>query len=88
MKLRHRIQLEPVREFGAQVSGGVLQGRDRSRRVLLAGQVREKNLGVREVGRHFDRGDRDHPDARILDVEPQQIGKLTLDLIADALRAL
>jgi hypothetical protein len=50
--------------------------------------MREKNLGVREVGRHFDRGDRDHANAGILDVKPQQIGKLALDLIADALRAL
>ena len=66
----------------------MLQGRDRGRRLLLAGQMREKNLGVREVGRHFDRGHRDHADAGILDVKPQQIGKLALDLIADALRAL
>ena len=66
----------------------MLQGRDRGRRVLLAGQMREKNLGVREVGGHFDRGDRDHADTGILDVEPQQLGKLALDLIADALRAL
>src|ERR1700687_4005589 len=88
MKLWHRIQLESVRKLGAQVSGGMLQGRDSSGRVLLAGQMREKNLGVREVGRHFDRGDRDHADAGILDMESQQIGKLALDLIADALRAL
>ena len=66
----------------------MLQGRDRGRRVLLAGQMGEKNLGVREVGRHLDRGDGHHADARILDVEPQQIGELALDLIADALRAL
>ena len=32
--------------------------------------------------------DRDHADAGILDVEPQQLGKLALDLIADALRTL
>jgi hypothetical protein len=66
----------------------MLQGRDRSRGVLGTGQMREKNLGVREIRRHFDRGDRDHADPRILDVESQQIGKLALDLIADALRAL
>jgi hypothetical protein len=66
----------------------MLQGGDSSGRVFLAGQMREKNLGMREIRRHFDRCDRDHADARILDVEPQQIGKLALDLIADALRAL
>jgi hypothetical protein len=66
----------------------MLQGRDRGRRMLRAREMREKNLGVREVGRHFDSGDRDHADTGILDVESQQIRKLALDLIADTLRAL
>src|SRR5450755_3282697 len=88
MELRHRIEREPVRELSAQVSSRMLQGCNRGRRLLLAGQMREKNLGVRKVGGHFDRGDSDHADPRVLDVQLQQIAKLALDLIADPLRTL
>jgi hypothetical protein len=50
--------------------------------------MREQHLRMRQVGRHFDRGHGDHADARILDMQAQQVGELALDLIADSLRAL
>jgi hypothetical protein len=50
--------------------------------------MREQHLRMRQVGRHFDRGHGDHTDARILDVQAQQVGKLALDLVTDSLRAL
>jgi hypothetical protein len=43
---------------------------------------------MRQVGRHFNRGNGDHADARILDMQAQQVGELALDLITDSLGAL
>src|SRR5437867_1080887 len=50
--------------------------------------MRHENLRVRQIRRDFDRRHRDHPDARILDVQAEKIGELALDLVADAMRAL
>jgi hypothetical protein len=48
----------------------------------------EQDFRMRQVGRHFDGGHGDHADARILDVQAQQVGELALDLVTDSLRAL
>ena len=56
--------------------------------VLAAGEMGDEHLRVRQVRRHLDRGDRDPPDARILDLVAQEVRQLALDLVADALRAL
>ena len=55
VQLRHRVELHPVRELGAQEAGGALQRPHRLVGVLAAGEVRDEDLRVREVGRDFDR---------------------------------
>src|SRR6266446_6425577 len=88
VQLRHAVQLEPVRELAAQISRGMLQRRDYRGRLLRAAEMRHEDLRVRKIRRDFDRRHRDHADARVLDVQPETIGELTLDLVTDALRAL
>ncbi len=53
-----------------------------------SGEVREEHLGVRQVGRHLDAGDRDPADPRILDLVAQDLRELALDLVADPVRPL
>jgi hypothetical protein len=36
------------------------------------------------VGSHFDIRERDHANTRVLDFEPDQVGKLALDLLGHA----
>ena len=52
--------------------------------VLAAGEMREEDLRVRQVGRDSTRGERDHADARVLQLVAQQLGELALDLVGDA----
>ena len=81
MQLRNRIELEPARQLAAQISGGVLQRFDRIGRMFGAGKMREEHLRVGQVGRDFHRSHSHHADARILDMQPKQIGKLALNLV-------
>src|SRR5262249_30343911 len=86
-KFRHAVELEPVRKLAPQVTSGVLERRDDRSSLLAAAQMRDEDLRVRKVRGHVHRGDLDHADARVLDLEPEQLGQLALDRVADALRA-
>src|SRR5581483_12275947 len=41
-----------------------------------------------DVGRDFDTGQRDHADARVLQLVAQDVGQLALDLVGDAAETL
>ena len=49
VELRHRVELHPVRELGAQEAGGALQRAHRLVGVLAAGEMRDEDLRVRQV---------------------------------------
>src|SRR5207248_8575904 len=88
MELRYRVQVEAMREFAAEEARRARERRNRLRRVLLAGKMREMHGRVRKIRRYVDLRQGHAPHARILDAVDQQIGKLALDLIRDALCAL
>jgi hypothetical protein len=50
VQLWNRVKLQPMRQLGAQIAGGVLQRLDRFIGTLLAGQMREQHLRMRQVG--------------------------------------
>src|SRR5712691_9810870 len=77
-----------MRQFAAQISGGMLQCLDDLGGLLMTAEMGHEDLRMRQVRRDLDGGDRHHADARILEVEAKQIGKLALNLVADALCAL
>src|SRR5712691_1352575 len=77
-----------MRQFAAQISGGMLQCLDDLGGLLMTAEMGHEDLRMRQVRRDLDVYDRHHADARILDVEAKQIGKLALNLVADALCAL
>jgi hypothetical protein len=60
-------------ELAAQISGGVLQRCDYGDACSVPPRCVE-NLRVRQIRRNLDRRDRDHADARVLDVQAEEIG--------------
>src|ERR1051326_438307 len=87
VQMRHGVELQAMRELAPQPAGRMLQSLHCLARTSHTGQMGEEDLRILQIGRDVDRGDRDHADARILDVNAQQLRELALDLIADALRA-
>src|SRR5579862_8606170 len=77
-----------MRKLRAQEPGGMLQRLHRIGSLRGTGEMGEEYLGMRQIRRDFDAGHGDHADPRILHVQAQKIGELTLDLIADAMRPL
>src|SRR5690242_18142276 len=87
-ELRHRIEVQAPRQLAAQKTGGARQSLRRLVARFLAREMREAHGRMRQVGRNVDAGDRHRADARVLHLVTQEIGKLALDLIADAVGAL
>src|SRR6266545_1576338 len=88
MQLRHRIKIEPVRQRAAQEPGRPPERLHRFAGVLAPREMREMHVRMRKIRRHVDMSHRDRPNARILDLVAQQVGKLLLDLVADTYWAL
>ncbi len=86
--MQRREPAEPMRQFAAQISGGMLQRLDDVSGLFMTAEMGDEDLRMRQVRRDLDGGDRHHADARVLDVQAKQIGKLALNLVADALGAL
>src|SRR5205085_2160923 len=85
-QLRCRVERDPPRELGAQKAARAFEaarGLSDVRRIERG----VEHLGVREVGRHIDRGDGDHADARVTQLALQQPGELPLDQVAELLSA-
>ena len=76
-----------MREFAAKKAGGVLQRFTRFLDLRRVAQQRKENPGVCVILAHLDVGEGDHADARILELEPDDIGQLALDLLGDAAAA-
>ena len=76
-----------LRELAAQEARRVLQAARGLLDLRLVAEQREEHLGVRLVGAHLDVGDREQADARILQLEPDELRELALDLLGDAAAA-
>ena len=73
-----------MRELGSQETGSVLQAGERVLALRARAEDREEDPGMRLVARKLDGCERDEADARIAKLEPDDPGKLTLDLVLDA----
>src|SRR4029079_14578764 len=85
-QLRRGVHLDALGELRAQEAGGAAQALECLRQ-LFPVEHGEEDLGVRDVGRHVDRGDGDHAHARVAQLQPDQIGDFPLDQVAQPLRA-
>src|SRR5450759_775392 len=83
MQLRHDAQLDAVRQLAAQKAAGVFQ--TLLRFSVFAIQTSEKNLGMRIIARHFHAGDGHQTHTRVVDLQANQLGYFTLDLLGDAI---
>jgi hypothetical protein len=84
MQLWNCAQFDAASEFPPQKSSRTVQPRARSIRLCGIANQREKNFRMAIVGSHFDIRERDHANTRVLDFEPDQVGKLALDLLGHA----
>ena len=88
MQLGYDADLHALRELAAQEPRRMLQARRRPPRCGAAvPEHREEDLGMGVVRSHFDVGDGDHADARILELKPDDVGQLALNLLGDAAAA-
>ena len=67
-------------KFTAQETRRMIEPLGRGLYFLLIAEQREENLGVTVIGGHFDVRQGHHADARILDLETDQVGQFALDL--------
>jgi ribosomal protein S14 len=85
MQLRQSMDVQAVTELAAYVTRSCTQARYRILDLILViAQHREEHFGVRIIRRDLHFGNRDHPDARVFQLERDDFRQIALDLICDA----
>jgi hypothetical protein len=84
MNFGNNPQVQSARQLGSQESRRVFEPLLSSRDRFPVAQYREKDLGMAMIICHFDGRERHHADSGILDLGPNQIGEITLDLVPNA----
>src|SRR5450759_2089282 len=87
MQLGNAAQLDALAEFMSQKTRVRVEAGRRCRDLVAGAERRKKYLGMRIVGADLGVGQGHHADARVLDLEPDQIREFTLDLLGNAQRA-
>jgi hypothetical protein len=77
-------EADPLPDLPAQKRGDTLEGAARFLARLLVAQGCVVDARLLQIGRDFDSGDGQEPDARILDDARQEIGDLDSQLVPDA----
>jgi hypothetical protein len=84
VELRDNPKFEALGQLGTQESGCMLQTGGGLGNGLRAAKGGKKYLCMMVIAADFDTGERDHADPRILDFDPDQLGEILLNLIADS----
>ncbi len=87
MQLGQGVDVNAPSQFATQKTGRPLQAALDFLK-MIGIQRREKDLGVRIIRRQFDRRQADHADPRVLELRPDQIGKVAAHLLRDPVTTL
>ncbi len=83
-KLRYNPDMQNLAQAVAQETGSMIQHINRFCGLHFVAQHRHVNFCIREIPRHGNDRDTDHPQSRVIDFITDQFRQLTLNLIADA----
>ncbi len=83
-KLRYNPDMQNLAKSVAQETGSMIQHINRFCSLRFIAQHRHMNFCMREIPRHGNGRDTDHPQSRVIDFITNQFRHFTLNLIADA----
>lgn len=85
MQLRQGMNGQAVTELATYITGSCSQASYRILDLFLViAQHSEKHFGMRVIRRDLHFGNRDHPDARVFQLERDDFRQIALDLVCDA----